>query len=82
MVASEIEIHTVDEVAEIFRRSRRTVLRRVRSGVWPALREGRDIFFGPEQIKIIRDLMDPAPAAKPMTDREKFKANLAGARHL
>ena len=75
-------IYTVAEVAAMFRRSKQTVWNRVRGNEWPALREGRNIFFGQEQIDTIRDIMNPAPAERPMTDRERFKANIALARHL
>lgn len=78
----DFPIYTVAEVATMFRRSKQTVWNRVRSSEWPALREGRNIFFGQEQIDTIRDIMNPAPAEKLKTDRERFKANLPLARHL
>ena len=74
--------YTVAEVASMFRRSKQTVWNRVRSNEWPALREGRNIFFGQEQIDAIRKIMSPAPAEKLNTDRDGFKANIALARHL
>ena len=49
-VAQLRNLLTIEEVADYYRRSTRTIRRRVKAGRLPAVREGRTILFRPEDI--------------------------------
>lgn len=72
------KLYTVPEVAAHFRFTDETVWRKCRTNAWPHLRDGRNYRFSEQNIRDIKELMNPKPARiKARNAKDAFKSSLA-----